>query len=54
MGDEFGLKPGVNVMGKIVTFLNMMGAYKVYDTTFGADLTIIEEGNELIYRLKII
>lgn len=52
LGDEFGLKPGFNVMGKIVTFLNMMGAYKVYDTTFGADLTIIEEGNELIYRLK--
>ncbi len=52
LGEEFGLKPGVNVEKKIVTALKKLGASYVFDTTFGADLTIMEEGSELVKRLK--
>lgn len=52
LGEEFGLELGNNVEGKIVTALKMLGADYVFDTTFGADLTIMEEANELVERIK--
>ncbi len=52
LGDEFGLEPGAVVTGKMVTALKMMGFDKVFDTNFSADLTIMEEGSELLDRLK--
>lgn len=51
VGDKFGLKKGENSMGKLVAALRRMGFDQVYDTTFGADLTVIEESNELVERL---
>lgn len=52
LGEEFGFKPGSNVEGKIVTALKMIGGNYVFDTTFGADLTVMEEANELVDRIK--
>lgn len=52
IGDEFDMKPGENVEGKIVTALKDVGFDYVFDTTFGADLTIMEEASELINRIK--
>lgn len=52
LGEEFGFKPGTNVEGKIVTALKMIGGKYVFDTTFGADLTVMEEANEFINRFK--
>ncbi len=52
LGDEFGLEHGTNVFGKIVAALRMMGVDEVYDTTFAADLTVIEESAEFVERLK--
>ncbi len=52
LGEEFGMEPGSIITGKIVTALRMLGFDKVFDTDFAADLTIIEEGNELIDRLN--
>ncbi len=49
---EFGLPNGENVMGKIVSALRLIGFDEVYDTSFSADLTIIEETNEFIERLE--
>ncbi|MHB1000932.1 MAG: NADH-dependent [FeFe] hydrogenase, group A6 [Armatimonadota bacterium] len=51
LGEEFGMEPGTRVTGKMVTALRTMGFDKVFDTDFTADLTIIEEGNELLQRL---
>ncbi len=51
-GEEFGLAPGENVIGKLVAALRIMGFDKVYDTNFSADLTIMEEGTEIIRRLE--
>lgn len=51
VGDEFGLPEGENVMGKIVSILHRMGVDEVYDTTYGADLTVIEESEEFLKRL---
>ncbi len=53
LGDEFQLPRGTNVMGKIVSALKRMGFDEVYDTATGADLTVIEEANELLNRLKL-
>ncbi len=50
LGDEFGFKAGTTVTGQIVAALKMMGFDRVYDTSFTADLTVIEEGNEFIAR----
>ncbi|MBN1915027.1 MAG: iron hydrogenase small subunit [Parachlamydiales bacterium] len=47
-----GLPPGTISTGQLVTVLKMMGFDKVVDTNFGADLTIIEEGTELIERIQ--
>lgn len=51
LGEEFGYPMGTRVTGKMVTALRKLGFDKVFDTNFGADLTIMEEGTELISRL---
>ncbi len=51
IGEKFGFKPGDNAaIGKMVTSLRMLGFDGVYDTSYGADFTVIEEGNEFIER----
>ena len=52
VGDQFGFPKGTNTMGKIVAAMRLMGFDKIYDTNFGADLTILEESKELAERLK--
>lgn len=52
IGEPFGMPPGSLVTDKMVTGLRMLGFDKVFDTDFTADLTIMEEGTELIGRLK--
>ena len=52
LGEELGLPLGSVVTGKMVSALKMLGFSKVFDTNFTADLTIIEEGHELISRIK--
>ena len=52
LGEEFGMPIGSRVTGKMVAALKMIGFDKVYDTNFGADLTIMEEGYEFIDRLQ--
>ncbi len=52
LGEEFGYKIGTPVTGKMVAALHRLGFDKVYDTNFGADLTIMEEANELLSRIK--
>jgi iron-only hydrogenase group A len=52
LGECFGMAPGTLVTGKMVTALRQMGFDKVFDTNFTADLTIMEEGTELLTRLK--
>ena len=52
VGEAFGIQPGVNVINKIVTALKIMGADAVFDTTFGADLTVTEEAQEFLERVK--
>ena len=52
IGEEFGLPMGVAQTGKLATALRRLGFDRVFDTNFGADLTIMEEGNELIERLS--
>ena len=51
VGDHYGLTKGRSVMGKIVNALHRMGFDEVYDTSYGADLTVIEESEELLERL---
>ena len=51
LGDGFGLKPGAIKTGQMVTALKMLGFDKVFDTNFGADLTIMEESAEFVERL---
>ena len=51
LGEEFGLPMGTPVTGKMVAALRRLGFDKVFDTDFSADLTIMEEGNEVIDRL---
>ena len=51
LGEEFGLEPGTLVTGKMVAALRRLGFDKVFDTDFAADLTIMEEGSELLDRL---
>ncbi len=52
VGDHYGLAKGKNVMGKIVSTLHRMGFDEVYDTTFSADLTILEESAEFLKRIE--
>ena len=51
LGEEFGMKPGTLVTGKMVAALKELGFDYVFDTDFAADLTIMEEGTELLTRL---
>jgi len=51
LGEEFGMKPGTLVTGKLVSALKELGFDYVFDTDFAADLTIMEEGTELLSRL---
>lgn len=51
LGEEFGLEPGTLVTGKMVAALKQIGFDYVFDTNFGADVTIMEEGYELVDRL---
>lgn len=52
IGDSFGYKPGEFLEGKLVSALKEIGFNYVFDTTFGADLTIMEEAQELLERIK--
>ena len=51
LGEEFGMPIGTSVTGKMAAALRRLGFAKVFDTDFGADLTIMEEANELIDRV---
>lgn len=51
LGEEFGLEPGTLVTGKMVAALRELGFNYIFDTDFAADLTIMEEGTELLGRL---
>lgn len=51
LGEEFGMEPGTLVTGKLVSALRALGFDYVFDTDFAADLTIMEEGTELLTRL---
>ncbi|MBR5767233.1 MAG: [Clostridia bacterium] len=52
LGEEFGMKIGTPVTGKMAAALRRLGFKKVFDTNFAADLTIMEEANELLHRIK--
>ncbi|MCR5376971.1 MAG: [FeFe] hydrogenase, group A, partial [Lachnospiraceae bacterium] len=52
LGEEFGMPIGTDVEGKLATALRALGFDKVFDTDFGADLTIVEEATELVERVK--
>ena len=52
IGEAYGLPAGENVLDKLVTALKIMGADEVYDTIFGADLTVREESAEFLRRLE--
>lgn len=51
IGEEFGMPLGVLTPGKLAAALRRLGFDRVYDTNFGADITIMEEGSELLHRL---
>ncbi len=52
LGEAFGMHLGTNVQGKMVAALRRLGFDKVFDTDFAADLTIVEEANELLERIQ--
>ncbi|MDD3738453.1 MAG: NADH-dependent [FeFe] hydrogenase, group A6 [Lentimicrobiaceae bacterium] len=52
LGEAFGLEPGTSVTGKMVSALRELGFDYVFDTDFAADLTIMEEGSELLDRIS--
>lgn len=52
LGEEFGLKPGHDVMGIMTATLRRLGFDRVFDTAFSADLTIMEEASELAHRIQ--
>jgi len=52
LGEEFGYEAGTLVTGKMVSALRELGFNDVFDTNFAADLTILEEGNEFLQRVK--
>ncbi|MEG1427611.1 MAG: [FeFe] hydrogenase, group A, partial [Oscillospiraceae bacterium] len=52
LGEEFGMPIGTNVEGKMAAALRRLGFDKVFDTDFGADMTIMEEANEFIERVQ--
>lgn len=52
LGEEFGLPMGTSVTGKLAAALRRLGFAKVFDTNWGADLTIMEEAHELVHRIQ--
>ena len=52
LGEEFGLEPGTDVIGKIVSVMRRLGFDEVFDTSMGADLTVMEESREFLQKLK--
>ena len=52
IGDKFGIPKGENTLGRLVAALRMIGFDEIYDTNFGADLTVMEESKELVERLE--
>lgn len=52
IGEMFGMEPGTVVTGKMVAALKKLGFDMVFDTNFAADLTIVEEANEFVNRMK--
>lgn len=52
LGEKYDIAPGTDVTSKMVSALRRLGFDKVFDTNFGADVTILEEANEFIDRLK--
>ncbi|MGD9638105.1 MAG: NADH-dependent [FeFe] hydrogenase, group A6 [Alphaproteobacteria bacterium] len=50
IGEDFGFEPGTNLTGKLYAALRRMGFKAVFDTNYGADVTIMEEGSEFIER----
>ncbi|WP_312031687.1 NADH-dependent [FeFe] hydrogenase, group A6 [Hujiaoplasma nucleasis] len=52
IGEEFGYEPGTILTGKVVSGLKRLGFDQIFDTNFGADLTIIEEATELVDRIQ--
>jgi len=52
LAEEFGLKPGMDVDGLLVAALRRLGFKYVFDTSFSADLTIMEEASELVHRVQ--
>ena len=52
LGEEFGLPPGVDVVGKMTAAMRCVGFDRVFDTGFSADLTIMEEASEFVDRLR--
>jgi NADH-quinone oxidoreductase subunit G/NADP-reducing hydrogenase subunit HndD len=52
IGEVFGLPPGVSLTRKLPTALRRLGFHYVFDTDFGADMAVMEEGHELIERIK--
>jgi NADP-reducing hydrogenase subunit HndD len=52
LGEEFGMPVGTRVTGKMAAAIRRLGADKTYDTDFAADLTIMEEGTELLHRIQ--
>jgi len=52
IGEEYNMPLGTNATGQLVTALRRLGFDKVFDTNFAADLTIMEEGTELVNRIK--
>ncbi|HPD29228.1 MAG TPA: NADH-dependent [FeFe] hydrogenase, group A6 [Phycisphaerae bacterium] len=52
LGEEFGMPPGSDVNGAMTTALRLLGFKRVFDTSFSADLTIMEEASELVHRIK--
>jgi iron-only hydrogenase group A len=52
LAEEFGLRPGVDVAGAMTAALRRIGFDRVFDTSFAADLTVMEEASELAHRIK--
>ena len=52
VGDSFNIPKGVNSLGKLVSALRMMGFDEIYDTSFAADITVMEESKEFAQRLE--
>lgn len=52
LGESFGMEPGTVVTGKMVSALRKLGFDYIFDTNFAADLTIVEEANEFVKRMK--